>query len=80
MEQAQISREEFNTWKDDKVTQFIFSVLQERRDSFTELLTQGATLAPDGIQTALVVGRIQSLNEVLLSEYEEPEEPAQYGY
>ena len=78
MEQArEVSREEFTAWKADKVTQFLMGVLEERKKELVESVTTGGTLGPDCTLTALNVGRIQMLDELLKIEYEEK---AQYEY
>ena len=72
----EISKEEFQAWKDSKVTQAVLETLVQRREAFKEMLANGGTLAEDAPKgaTAMTVGRIQGINEILLVEYEEPEQ------
>ena len=69
-----ISREEFNSWKDNKVTQSVFQVLTQAVEQDKEYLANGGTLSKDGYPTEYVVGRIQGLGVFLNIDYEEAEE------
>jgi len=67
-----ITKEEFNNWKDNIVTQTVFNELIQIREGLKEALGNGASLAKDAPSTEYFVGRIQGINEILNIEYEEP--------
>jgi hypothetical protein len=79
-DQLEITRQEFVDWKENKITQSIFSILQERQDMLKEFLANGGSLSKDAPKdsTAFTVGRIQGINEILNIEYEEPAQPYEH--
>ena len=71
MEQEQISKEEFVSWEDSKVTQFVTNKLKEIKEANKDFVSNGGTLKGDGPSTDFIVGYIQGLNEFLNTSYEE---------
>ena len=69
----EITKEEFQAWKENKVTMTITQGLVDIQNDLKDFLGNGGTIAKDStISTDFIVGRIQGLNEVLNIEYEEP--------
>jgi hypothetical protein len=70
----ELTREEFNSWKENKVTQIVIKALSGLQNQLKDHLSAGGTLAGDGsaeVQTAATVGRIQGLNDFLLVDYDD---------
>jgi len=67
-----ISKESYNSWKENEVTEFVVKQLEELKANRTEFLAQGGTLSDAPPSTDFIVGYIQGLNEFLNIEYEEP--------
>ena len=76
----EITKQEFQEWREHKITKVVFESLQQRSDEFKEMLANGGTLAEGAPKdaTAITVGRIQGIREILLVEWEEP--PQEYGH
>ena len=70
----EISREEWNDWKGNKVTEFLTEKLKELKDDRAAYLCNGGTLSSQSVGTEYIVGYIQGLNEFLNTEYEERED------
>jgi len=74
----EITKESYNSWKENEVTEFVVNQLKELKENRTEFLARGGTLSSDAqVSTDFIVGYIQGLNEFLNIEYEEP---AEYGH
>lgn len=72
------SKAEFEVWKNDPVTKYIVSVLEETKTDVSNFLCNGGTLNKNSpMTTDYIVGRIQGLNDFLNVEYEEKVE---YGH
>ncbi len=63
-----VTKEEFLSWKGDKVTQVVFKMLEERREAAKDILSRSAGMEP--ANDRLLVGMIQAFNEVLEVQYE----------
>jgi ribosome assembly protein YihI (activator of Der GTPase) len=80
-QEQEITKEEFSSWKDNKVTKAIMVGLSQRQADLKEFLANGGTMNPEnGTSVDFIVGRIQGLNEILNVEYEEPAEEKRDAY
>ena len=65
-----ITKEEFQLWKEDKVTKSVFMGIQERINEAKDILSVSAGMDPHNDR--LLVGIIRALTEVLEVGYEVP--------
>lgn len=65
----EVTKEEFRSWKQDKVTQTVFLILEELKHEYTDELVSGKHLK-DSVEQAKIVGRIEAFSSMLNLEYE----------
>ena len=72
----QITKAEFNEWKENKITKMVMASLEQTKVENQEFISNGGTITKDSTtSTDFIVGRIQGINLVLNIDYEEsPEE------
>lgn len=75
----EITKEQYEIWRTQRITQEIFKVLSKMRDEFKEQLAGGAVLnSASGEQTlaaySRVLGIIEGIDQVLNMDFEEGEE------
>lgn len=70
----EVTKEAFQAWKSDHVTQEIFKIISDLRDSAKDYISTGGTLTSRCEQdTALFVGRIAAYEDILDIKYEDDE-------
>lgn len=75
----EITAEEFQEWKEHKITQEVLQTLKGEQQMDMEYLASGGTISKDAtLTTDFLVGRIQGVNKILNIEYEEPK--VDYGH
>lgn len=67
MSELNVTSEMFFEWKQNPVTQEIFTVLEERREKYLSEILNGETLMTDkALQvTGINIGRISAIDEIL---------------
>ena len=70
----EITKQEFQDWKENKVTQALMQGIGKERDAWKDHLCNGNTLSGDGYSTELVVGIIRGLDQFLQIKYEDSED------
>lgn len=78
----ELTREEFNSWKEQKVTKIVAKALGELQEGLKEHLSAGGTLTDENSsnKTAFVVGRIQGLSDFLKVEFDDAPEAKKDDY
>lgn len=85
-EAPEITREEFNEWYGNKVTQYVIQKAAADRDQLVAYMVGGGTLAVDAVPDSnFCIGKIQGLTDLIQIQYEDKEaEKAEvrdkYGY
>lgn len=76
MNQAEISKDDFVLWLSDRVTRYVLNVIAEERDLLKDELCGGVTLSSDKpeIKTAMLIGYIGGLNQLLNIRYDDEDE------
>lgn len=67
--QREVSKEEFNDWKEHTVTHIVFDAIRERQQRLKEMLSTTSGLDPT--EDRKIVGMIAAYNTLLLIDYED---------
>lgn len=72
-DKIEVTAEELQLWRENKITEYLFSELEDTKNGLKEHLGNGGTLGNE-IETAKTVGQIQGINQAyIVVGVEEPE-------